>query len=296
MQARRSERVYLRVPILVQGPDATRGTFSEVTSTVNIGRSGALIPLRSKPAKGAELQLTNLSTKHNAIGVVITQRSIHGDACCEFGIEISQNSKSFWGIEFEDPPQSDQFHIAGLVVCMNCLHRVFAYLSQSEYLSLNQDFSVRRPCPDCGDTTGWTVCSADEDTYGGEADQPRETETPGTGYRTRLRHPSEQRGAVRYALKVPVHVVGPEGSAEDTLTEDLSKTGMMFACRQKFEVGGLVRAILGYGVSNSPAMMTCKVVRRSPEGETKRYRYGVMIESLESSRRESKKTKHAGAA
>lgn len=137
MQSRRSERVYLRVPVLVQGSDATRGIFSEVTSTINISRSGALILLRSRPAKGEELQLTNLSTNHSATGVVIDHRTTEEKISAEFGIEIRQDSNSFWGVEFEDPPQSSQPHITGLVVCLKCLRPCFVYLAQSEYLSLS---------------------------------------------------------------------------------------------------------------------------------------------------------------
>ena len=286
MSPRCSERVCLRVPILVQGSDATRGAFREVTSTVNVGRSGALILLRSRPSRGTELQITNLSTRRVSTCVVVQPRLNYQDDLCEYGVEIRGESTDFWGISFDVPPPDNPARVSGLLVCRNCSRRHFAYLSREEYLSLSQDSVLRRPCQDCRTSTDWTVCSADEESLDLPAVESVEMSAPQPGAKPHTSS-GEKRGAVRYALKVPLHVIGPAGMPEVTVTEDLSKTGMMFACNQRFEIGGCVRAIVGYGVAKSPAIMTCRVVRRVPQEESRRYRYGVLIEARESSMSES---------
>lgn len=280
MDSRRPERVYLRVPILVRGSDDTRGPFSEVTATVNISRTGARIALQSLPACGSDIQITNLSTNRVANFKVAYRGRTQVDGRTDFGVISSDPSADLWAIKFEDSPQTDESPIAGLLVCSRCEQRIFGQLSWSEYNGLSENFNFRRFCGHCQSVTEWTVGSSDETPpdYGtgrpSHADLKERIESD-----SHPLHQVERRGAIRYALKVPLLVTGRTNNPERTVTEDLSSMGLMFTCRQRFEVGEVVQVIVGHGLAESPGLKTCKIVRRVPTEDSTRYNYGAVFQT-----------------
>lgn len=100
---RRSQRVLLRVPIVVMG-EAPHGTpFSEETITLIVNAHGALISLAVKVIAGQKLGVVNLSS-----GEELSCHVVHVGAAnngkSEVGIEFVSPAPFFWRISF---PPSD---------------------------------------------------------------------------------------------------------------------------------------------------------------------------------------------
>ena len=274
----RPERVYLRVPILVRGSDETRGLFSEVTSTINISRQGALISVRSSPRPGSLLEITDLSTQRMASFVVAFLGQPQDDGSRQCGVQIQDSSIDIWGIKFEDRPLSHESLVAGLLMCLECGQRVFGYLSQTEYNGLSKDFNFQRFCDYCEAVTKWTVGLVEETAASSTKLQTTE-DGPSKQLEGTPQLPfSERRRATRYALKVPLLVTSPKGSQETTATENISSTGLMFSSSIRLEVGDLVQVIIGQDIAEIPAVKMCRVVRRMARAGTTRFEYGVKFE------------------
>ncbi len=88
--SRRSERVALRVPIVISGSETgTRLTF-ERTHTITVSRHGSLIALRAHVRAGQDLLLTNSATHESR-------------ECRVVYLGPNQQDKRQVGVEFMDP-------------------------------------------------------------------------------------------------------------------------------------------------------------------------------------------------
>jgi PilZ domain-containing protein len=278
MTSTRPERIYLRIPIIVRGVENSGDSFSEITVTVKLNRNGALIVLRALPAQGSEVEITNLSTNRVSRFRIAYQGLAQADGCTDFGVAMKDPLADFWAIDFEDRPPSDKALVAGLLICSKCNRRTFGYLSPDEFRSLGEDYHFPRLCPHCQAVTEWQIGFSEEISPDSATEAAAQKMLQEEAENEHPTCPIERRGAVRYALKVPLLVTGPAGKPEKTVAENFSSTGLMFGCSRKFEPGELVQVIIGHGVAESPALRTCKIVRRVPEEDSSRYTYGVRFQ------------------
>jgi hypothetical protein len=100
---RRSQRVCLRLPIVVvrEGPGAT--VASEETSTLTVSAHGALIHLSLTVEIGQLLRIKNAQTTEELVCRVVNLGPEHSNKM-EVGIEFEAPSPRFWRIAF---PPSD---------------------------------------------------------------------------------------------------------------------------------------------------------------------------------------------
>jgi len=99
---RRSQRVYLRIPIAVIAPGADKKMAREQTHTVVVNAHGALIRLDLKVRVGQTIILQNPETSEEQ-----TCRVVHvntgADGKLEVAIEFLKAAPKFWRVAF--PPQ-----------------------------------------------------------------------------------------------------------------------------------------------------------------------------------------------
>jgi hypothetical protein len=91
---RRSPRILLRVPILVQG-DSSGQSYREETYSLVVNHHGGLILISKRVEAGQNLILENLATKQEMnCHVVYVGPSSLGRA--QVGVEFSEPSSTFW--------------------------------------------------------------------------------------------------------------------------------------------------------------------------------------------------------
>jgi hypothetical protein len=99
---RRSQRVWVRVPVAIMGDTVAGSPFSEQCVTIVVNAHGALVTLASKVTIGQTLAIVNLATGEEvACRVAHTGSTVSGKT--EIGIEFAQPNPFFWRISFPPP-------------------------------------------------------------------------------------------------------------------------------------------------------------------------------------------------
>jgi len=100
--ARRSQRVLLRIPVQAKGFPEDGISITEDTTTVEVNAHGALIALAMRVRPGQKLVLRNWGTAKEQDCRVVHVKEIH-DAKNEVGVAFAFPNPKFWNIQF--PPE-----------------------------------------------------------------------------------------------------------------------------------------------------------------------------------------------
>jgi hypothetical protein len=97
-EKRRAHRVAASMPVLVYG-HSTHAPFAEPATTMNVSRTGGLVPLSSQVIRFQKLVVTNLQTNEDAICRVV--RYIRNDDGHNLvAVEFLRPTPHFWAIDF----------------------------------------------------------------------------------------------------------------------------------------------------------------------------------------------------
>lgn len=329
-ERRRSERIFLRVPITVQAVDQNGQLFAEQTTTLEVNRDGARIGLKNSVRLGDEVRVTNLATGFTALFRICVQCPQSYGGSPEWGIAVSPSvaglMADFWGVVFEDLTEATQSHISALLACSLCGRQELVALSHPEYDILLQDLVLPRICTICRIATDWepvepkrrnvpagppltagraTGATSPEVPASPQAEQPSLQEPPsstaspvpttpeearlpearreeagaeaisqavlgeqaisgsGTG-QTPATAEVNRRIARRVPVGVPLLVRTSDGRTEETVTRDVSRTGLSFPTLLDLSPGDSIEIVVGHGVVASPATQEAQVVWRRP--------------------------------
>jgi hypothetical protein len=100
-KTRRSKRVILDVPLVIQGEGEDNRAFQEETFTVTISAHGALIVLGTKVALGQKVLLKNLKSRDEKEGTIAFLGPPYA-GLSTVGIQFAQPAPEFWAIS--SPP------------------------------------------------------------------------------------------------------------------------------------------------------------------------------------------------
>jgi c-di-GMP-binding flagellar brake protein YcgR len=103
IQRRRSQRVMLRLPVLVHGTSADGKPFHEHTYTLVVNAHGALLHLVARVAIRQTVMLANVSTEQGCECRVV-YLGIREEGKTQVGVEFVTPNPHFWNVEF---PPSD---------------------------------------------------------------------------------------------------------------------------------------------------------------------------------------------
>jgi len=287
LDRRKTERVFLRIPISVRGLNNQGDSFTEEAATVEINRDGARIGLANTLRPDSELEVTNLINHFTTILQVSERCPQSYDGLPEWSVKFLTPMHDFWGIVFEDKNPEDERGISALLTCQLCGRQELVAISHSEYETLSSRLFIPRLCPHCRIVGRWEVGSLGEGRGGQPV--PIQTNPPATGDAAQQAQASEaaaesegmatekvavaepegaeRRAARRLALKVPLLVKSPTGDTEQTETSDVSKTGMSFTTGLNLVLGDLVQVTVGYGVAENPPVQATRVIWRRPEDQ-----------------------------
>ncbi len=98
---RRSQRVILRMPVLVHGTGTDGQPFHEHAHTLVVNAHGALIHLAAGVAIRQKVMLANVSTEEGCEARVV-YLGIREEGKTQVGVEFTAANPKFWNVEF--PP------------------------------------------------------------------------------------------------------------------------------------------------------------------------------------------------
>jgi hypothetical protein len=274
--ARTSERLLLRIPIRVEGKDTLGNAFEETTYTLVVNRSGGLIVVSHLLQPGAVIKITNPRNQISCSFQVVTRaaRSLSGTP--EWGVKCLEPEVEIWGIHFpartEEPLPADLIH--ALLECQECFSREMVALTVQQYRRLVAQTFLPRPCPKCAATRDWKFGFIEVEV---EEILPSVPAPPASG----LTPPSgaEKRRDRRFVVKLPLGVRLPNGREESSTTENVSKSGLCFACSLEMQVGDRVYVSVGSGSTGEQRDIPARIMWRRPAKETGRAFYGVKLEA-----------------
>jgi hypothetical protein len=276
--ARRSERALLRIPIRVEGEDAHGNAFVEVTSTLVVNRSGGLIIVSHLLKPGTAIKITNLKNQASSSFQVVTRASRSLSGTPEWGVKSLEPDVEIWGVYFptraEEPRQADVIHV--LLECQECFSREMAALTVQQYRRLLAQSSLPHPCPKCRTTREWKLGFVEVD-----VDEVSPSLPVAVGSGASPREGADLRRDKRLVVKLPLTVRLPDGREETSTTENISKSGLCFACSLEMQKGDLVQVRIGLDSPGEGRDVPARIVWRRPSGDEGRSLYGAKLEGGE---------------
>lgn len=244
---RRSERLYLTIPIRIFGTDPNARDFFEDALTMAVSRHGARIRIQNQVVADEEIHITNLSNNREDTFRVVGQVSPPrpGNPFSDWGVECLHPEINIWGMEFKDSAE-DAGAASALLECCACSSVVSVELTHEELDTLAASQLLSRSCSRCRQSTFWKPASTDRRQHEAapvvqaltSAGLPQQTRTdsptsvPAPG--VERRQGEDRRQERRLAVRVPIRVRAPDGSVEVTKTENLSKTGARFFSEKEY--------------------------------------------------------------
>jgi hypothetical protein len=100
-ELRRGTRFRVVVPVEVLWKDASGRTVIESAQAKEVSGLGGLLDMKSHPAVGMDLQLTNPATNERAQARVAAIRRAKEGSMLGVAIELLKPSETFWGVNFQ---------------------------------------------------------------------------------------------------------------------------------------------------------------------------------------------------
>ncbi|HEV2183533.1 MAG TPA: PilZ domain-containing protein [Candidatus Acidoferrales bacterium] len=266
---RRSDRISISLPLHATGIDAENRPFIDTATTIVVNRHGALItldrPLRIDQVLRVSRQLFDGSRREAEVRVVAHEKGSSGGIA--YGIAFSDSKLDFWDIEFPPATEAVDAVVRLLVECSHCGGRELAYLNSRELKEFESNRLFARNCRTCESPTIWK--------------QPLES----------LRHnatPDSHRGATgvdaassperettRYDTRLMACVRERVGTEEMAVCENVSRQGVAFRSRRKYEEGAQIEVAVPYTQGTANVFIPAVVVHVRALPTAGLYRHGV---------------------
>jgi PilZ domain len=259
---RRSDRIYVAVPIRVSGTDARNISFLDETQTLVISQHGACILVNRPLAPEQDIVVYSELTHQDANSRVVgpmgeDERGIH------YGIEFQDPTANIWGIEF--PSLEDSENAVGRIVleCGHCHYREIVYLTEMEAEVFETNRGLTRTCRRCTLPGIWSEATVQEPTeVEEEAEEKPRTQNDRRHFRARLRLTA----CIRFA----------QFGEEVITTLDVSRGGFAFRSQKQYNVGNLIEVALPYSAHGLNIFSPARIVYARELPDQKVFHYGVM--------------------
>ena len=278
---RRTERLFLRYPIKVEGTDSDGKLFGETTHTVVVNRHGCRIVLMSRVSPGHTVKVTQvvsgLASDFRVVGLAGPSSNGGG----EWGLECCDEKVNFWGISF--PPLDESVDASSaLLECGRCHEVALIHFSMVEYDLIESTGALIKTCNACKTETQWTYAqnptgaAAPPLESAAEASDEQQETPPAPQPSEAAKMPkAERRASPRVPLRLPIRVRNADEVGELTKSENVSKGGIAFTADKAFEVEETIFVTCPYNPGGGNIEVQARVVRREKVAGTERYLYGV---------------------
>lgn len=230
---RSSDRVYLELPIIIAGTDATGRNFEEETKTLVVSRRGAKIISRYSLAPQQKLRIRCLKTHFESDLRVVGPIGGEEEGYY-YGVEVLEAGTNFWGIEFPALPVAGKAASRVLLECTRCHSQEVVYLDVFELEVFLANESLMRPCSKCAGVPLWMPPVRE----GGEQAIREVPPSPSPAI--------NKRKDPRINLNVKACIRHPEFGDEIVRTENVSRGGFRFRSKKDYAVATLIEAALPY--------------------------------------------------
>jgi len=263
---RQSDRVRFRMPVEVSWPVGGGATERHTAETMLVSRNGGVLRLREKLTAGQEITLRrqegdNIKTARARVMAEIDQEN----EGILYAVHIMEPRADFWDIEFPAPHKADEALARLLMECGFCQRREVVYLNELELKSFEVRKCVARVCKYCDSPAIWVEAQSEP-----RAPQNGAAEAPTIEERVVPR-----RNRTRVKARV-LACIRRRGFAEEVaVCEDLSKGGLSFRSRNKYEEGSRVEVAVPFTPGSSAIFVPIRIVFSQKIPTAGLYRHGA---------------------
>lgn len=244
---RRSDRISISFTLEAMGTDAENRPFLETARTVVVNRHGALVSLTHKLRQGQVItvrrRVTDGSIRQAEVRVVACEKETANGG--DYGVSFIDPNLDFWGIEFPSPEQAIDAVVRLLVECTHCKCQELAYLDSRELKEFEANHLFARQCRMCESPTIWKQPLESMSRMG-----IPESRREGAGSSQPAAAP--ERETTRYDTRLTACVREKPGTEEMAVCENVSRQGIAFRTRNRYQEGSQVEVAVPYtpGMAN----------------------------------------------
>jgi hypothetical protein len=263
---RQSDRVRLRMPVEVSWLDSSGVTVRRTAETMLVSRNGGVLRLAEKLTAGQEITLRrqegdNIKTARARVMTEIDQES---DGIL-YAIHITEPRADFWDIDFPAPHKAEEALARLLMECGFCQRREVVYLNELELKSFEARKCVARVCKHCDSPSIWVEAQS----------EVRVPQDGGALAPTIDERVVPRRNRTRVKARV-LACIRRRGFAEEVaVCEDLSKGGLSFRSRNKYEEGSRVEIAVPFTPGSSAIFVPIRIVFSQAIPTAGLYRHGA---------------------
>lgn len=247
IKERRSDRVYMTVPIRIAGTDAMGFSFVEEAWTVVVSRHGAKILASRKLVPDQEVSVHCAETGADADARVLGQIGEEPQGIY-YGISFLDDAANPWGIEF--PPLDKGKEAVGRAVleCVGCHKREVVHLDEFEIEVLEANDAINRYCMKCTESTLWKKSLGEALS----ASEPAAVESTAG---------QEKRREPRRDLRVRACIRSVEFGEEIVWTRNISRGGLCFESLRAYAVNWKVEVSIPYSPGGGNIFLPARIAR-----------------------------------
>lgn len=253
---RTSDRVDVQIPIQIVGEDLTSGTtFVRDCETKIVSRHGATVALNRMLSVNQEVTirclLTNEEAKARVVGLI--QRP---GTDLVYGLAFLQADANPWGIEFPLLTEPDDGLMRLLLNCEGCGRNEVLHLNEIEVEVLASIHSLRLPCPSCHAIRYWR-----------QTTERASQAAPGPHPAPPAKSAANRRKDRRVRTAISACIRRPSFNEEIVTCDDVSRGGMQFKTRKKYQVGDRIEVAIPYSRGAANIYVSARVahIRRIDE-------------------------------
>lgn len=263
---RQSDRVRFRMPVEVSWTAAGGIAVRQVAETMLVSRNGGVLRLSEKLSAGQDVRLRRMEGDivKAAHARVMAEIDKDGDGFL-YAIHITEPRADFWDIDFPPPHKAEEALARLLMECGFCQRREVVYLNELELKSFEVRKCVARLCKHCDTPSIWVEAQA-------EMKAPENGATTAPAIEERI---IPRRNRTRVKARVLACIRRRGFQEEVVVCEDLSKGGLSFRSRNKYEEGSRLEVAVPFTPGSGAIFVPIRIVFSQAIPTAGLYRHGA---------------------
>lgn len=263
---RQSDRVSVRMPVEASWSTGVGAGEKHIAETLLVSRNGGVLRLNKKLTAGQEITLRRMEGDlvKTARARVMAEIDQEPDGFL-YAIQIMEPRVDFWDIDFPAPYKAEEALARLLMECGFCQRREVVYLNEFELKSFEVRKCVARVCKHCDTPSIWIEAQS-------------EMAAPQTGAAQTLTVEERvvpRRNRTRVKARVLACIRRRGFQEEVAVCEDLSKGGLSFRSRNKYEEGSRVEVAVPFTPGSSAIFVPIRIVFSQAIPAAGLYRHGA---------------------
>lgn len=263
---RQSDRVSFRMPVEASWTTSGGGATKQTAETLLVSRNGGVLRLDAKLEAGQEIALRRFEGDQAkaARARVVAEIDMEPGGFL-YAIQLLEPRTDFWDIDFPSPHTAEEALARLLMECGFCQRREVVYLNELELKSFEVRKCVARLCKHCDSPSIWIEAQSEVKTPENDGLQPQPVEDRVIPRRNRTRVKARVLACIRR-----------RGFQEEVaVCEDLSKGGLSFRSRNKYEEGSRVEVAVPFTPGSGAIFVPIRIVFSQTLASAGLYRHGA---------------------